>query len=360
MTEERLPMPEEDSFFDSMKRDVGFDITPANVDLEDSRRFTKLEISPAQQMHISALVQNAPAAIAEGATAQAYFAKFPEGLPHTLVNLKQGGVGSMIRGENGRFAGHASFYQFQTQALILGAFTAMSIASGQYFLAQINSQLDMMQKKLDDVLQFLYGDKKAELISEMKFAQYAYANFNPIMDNEVQRIATITNLQEGKKIAMKDIEFYIEDLYAKANKEVKDGKGWIAATEEAFKTKECLELSIQLYVMTTVLEVYYSQNQDQTYLDYLEKDMTTYVSKCDKRILSSFSTLKGRVAGHKAKPLDKTDLADLIKEIDKLLDKLNQGEETELQKSLHDALNVAEQSTEYYLSANGDVYVKAS
>ena len=360
MTEERLSVPEDNSFFDIMKQDVGFDIAPAKVDLEDSRRFTKLEISPAQKMHLSALVQNAPAAIAEGAVAQAYFVKFPEGLPHTLVTLKQGGVGSMIRGGNGKFASHASFYQFQAQALVLGAFTAMSIASGQYFLAQINSQLEMMQKKLDDVLQFLYGDKKAELISEMKFAQYAYANFSSIMDNEIQRIATITSLQEGKKIAMKDIEFYIEDLDQKANREVKDGKGWAAVTEEAFKTKECLELSIQLYVMTTVLEVYYSQNQDQTYLDYLEKDMTTYVSKCDKRILSSFSTLKGRVAGHKAKPLGKADLADLVKEIDKSLEKLSQGEESELQKSLHDALNIAEQSTEYYLNANGDVYVRAS
>ena len=54
------------------------------------------------------------------------------------------------------------------------------------------------------------------------------------MDNEIQRIATITSLQEGKKIAMKDIEFYIEDLDQKANREVKDGKGWAAVTEEAF------------------------------------------------------------------------------------------------------------------------------
>lgn len=359
MTEERLPIPEETPFFDIMKQDIGFDIAPANVDLEDSRRFTKLEISPAQKMHISALAQNAPAAIAEGAAAQAYLVRFPEGLPNVLTPLKQGGYGGILR-EHGKIVGHASFYPIQTQALVLGAFTAMSIASGQYFLAQINSQLDMMQKKLDDVLQFLYGDKKAELIAEMKFAQYAYANFSSIMDNEVQRIATISSLQEGKKIAMKDIEFYIEDLYQKVNKEVKDGKGWMAVSEEAFKTKECLELSIQLYVMTTVLEVYYSQNQNEEYLDYLEKDMTTYVSKCDKRILSSFSTLKGRIAAHKTGLLDKTDKTDLLGEIDRLLEKLNQGEESELQKSLHEALNIAEQSTEYYLNTDGDVYVKAS
>lgn len=354
-----LPVPEETSFFDVLKQDIGFDITPANVELEDRSRFIKMEVSQAQQMHIAALIQQIPAVAAEGMAVQAYYVRFPEGLPHILTPLKQGGYGGMLR-EKGKIVGAASFYPFETQALVLGAFTAMSIVSGQYFLAQINNQLGMMQKKLDDVLQFLYGDKKAELISEMKFAQYAYANYSSIMDNDIQRIATISSLQEGKKVAMKDIEFYIEDLNRNVNKEVKDGKGWSAVTAETSKTRECLELSIQLYVMTTILEVYYSQNQDQEYLNYLEKDMTTYVRKCDQRILGSFSTLKGRIAGHKAGLLEKTDKADLLREIEKLIEKLNQGEESDLQKSLHSALNIADQPTEYYCNNKGEVFIKAS
>lgn len=354
MTEERLPMPEENSFFDIMKQDVGFDITPAKVDLEDTRRFTKLEVSPAQKMHLSALVQNVPSAVAEGAMAQAYFVRFPDGLPQALTKLKQGGYSTVLR-EHGRIVGSASLYPFATQAMILGAFTAMSVISGQFFLAQINRQLSIIQKKLDDVLQFLYNDKKAELISEIKFAQYAYENYSLIMDNEAQKIATITSLQAGKKEAIRDVEFYIKVLDDKAK-----GKDLEEAENESFEIKECLDLAMQLYVMTTILEVYYSQNQNQDYLDYLEKDITTYVNKCRSRILTCFSSLKGRIDEKKKKSMGKGKKTESSGRIEELLEQLSQGEEPELVKFLHDALTIAEQAKEYYLSANGDVYVKAS
>ncbi len=356
-TVESMPIQDETSFFDILRQDVGFDVVPSNVDLEDKHRFTKLEISPAQKIHVSALLQHAPAAVAEGMMAQAYIVKFPEGLPHVLTTLKQGGYSTVLR-EHGKIVGSASLYPFAAQAAVLGAFTAMSVVSGQYFLAQINHQLDMMQKKLDDVLQFLYGDKKSELIAELKFAQYTYENYSLIMDNDAQRIATISSLQEGKKVAMKDIEFYIEDLQRIVDNHKKDN--WAKVTEEAFKEKQCLDLAIQLYVMTTVLEVYYSQNQNQDYLNYLEKDVSTYVNKCEKRILSSFSTLKGRIDSQKTWPLGKNDKLDPRKEIEELLEQLNQGEESELEKSLHVVLNISEQPTEYYLNQSGEVYVKVS
>jgi len=356
--EEKLPISDENSFFDIMKQNVGFDITPSKADLEDSRRFTKIEVSPAQKMHLSALLQQAPAVAAEGMMSQAYLVTFPEGLPHVLTTLKQGGYSTVLR-EHGKIVGSASLYPAAMQAAVLGAFTAMSIASGQYFLAQINSQLGMMQKKLDDVLQFLYGDKKAELIAEMKFAQYAYENYGFIMDNDAQKIATISSLQEGKKVATKDIEFYIEDLKKIVENEEKND--WAKITEDAFKEKQCLDLAIQLYIMTTVLEVYYSQNQNQDYLDYLEKDVTTYVSKCEKRILGSFTELKANIANaQKGRLFGKNDKEDPKKEIEQLLEQLSQGGESKLETSLHSVLRIAEQPKEYYLNNDGEVYVRTS
>ena len=42
------------------------------------------------------------------------------------------------------------------------------------------------------------------------------------------------------------------------------------------------------------------------------------------------------------------------------MEQLNQGEESELEKSLHVVLNISEQPTEYYLNQSGEVYVKVS
>lgn len=57
----------------------------------------------------------------------------------------------------------------------------MSIASGQYFLSEINNNLSAINQKADKILEFLYGDKKAELMSEVSFVNFAYQNYNSIM-----------------------------------------------------------------------------------------------------------------------------------------------------------------------------------
>ncbi len=126
------------------------------INLEDSNRFKKLKLTLVQKMHISAFAQNVLPVIATGTMTNAYVVKFPEGLPHTLTALQQGGVGSMIR-ENGKFVGSASFYSISAQAAIMGMFTAMSVASGQYFLSQINNEMRMMNMKF---LNFYMAIKK--------------------------------------------------------------------------------------------------------------------------------------------------------------------------------------------------------
>lgn len=325
---------------------------------EESNRFKKLKLNSVQKMHVSAFIQSALPAVATGTMANAYVVKFPEGLPHTLTALNQGGVGSMIR-ENGKFVGSASFYSMSTQATILGTFTAMSVASGQYFLSQINSEMRMMNMKLDEILEFLYGDKKAELMAEMSFIKYAYENYSSIMFHEEQRIATLSSLQEAKKVAMKDIEFYINDLEITVSHKTKDYAELESRTEKSFQIKECLEFSQQLFVMSSMMEVYFAQNQDTEYLNSIEKDMLAYIDKCDKRILGSFSALKGIINGYKARPMEKIDKSICEKQVGNLVDSLNNGEESEMRKAVRSALHDSTKKAEYYLNNVGEVYIRA-
>ncbi len=50
------------------------------------------------------------------------------------------------------------------------------------------------------------------------------------------------------------------------------------------------------------MEVHFAQNQDTEYLDFIEEDMLTYIDKCAKRMLGSFSALKVVISGYKARP----------------------------------------------------------
>ena len=340
-----------------MIEDVGgFEIIQQN-DTDFKHGFAKLEIDPDKKKHISALIQHIPSVIAAETLASSYVVRFPEGLPNALTKLNQGGYGTMIQ-ENGRFVGSASLYPVTVQAAFLGVFMTMSIASGQYFLSQINSELKVMKLNLDKILEFLYGEKKAELMSEVSFVKYAYQNYGSIMKHESQRTATIGSLQNAKKVAMKDIEFYMSDLNSTING--KDNSDIVALVGKAFQIKESLELSMQLYGMSSVLEIYYAQNHEQGYIKYIETEISSYIDKCEKRMLSSFSVLSKCISDHKGRFWGKLDKSSYEKSVGELIDSLNTGEESMLRKSLRSVLQAATQTKEFYLKNDGTVYIKAS
>ena len=349
---------------DALKELAGFAINSCvtDLDFEDKTRFKKLALTPAQKMQISALVQQMPVAAAAGTIAKAYTVSFPIGLPHTLTALKQGGVGSMIQ-MNGKFVGSASFYELTTQGAVLGAFSAMSVVTGQYFLSQINSELNMMNLKVDKILEFLYGEKKAELMAEVSFVQYAYQNFASIMTHDQQRMATIISLQEAKKVAMKDIEFYMGDLESTVNTDAKKYSDFDQLANKAYQIRDSLTLSMQLYIMSSMLELHYAENYDAAYLDNLKKTATVYIDKCDKRMLSGLSVLNRRIAEYKLNPVEKVGKLDkgLHEErLAALIDNLSNGEESAMHKTLTDALDAVTQGAEYYITAEGNVYVRAA
>lgn len=342
--------------FQSLKETGNFDFTPCSTvpDFEDRTRFSKLEMSPAQKMHFSTFMQQVPTVLASGTLAQAYTVSFPAGIPHTLTALQQGGFGSMVR-DGGRFVGSASFSPIQTQAVLLGAFSAMSVITGQYFLTQINQSMDKMNLKLDKILEFLYGDKKAELLSEIDFTKYAFDNYLSIMHHEQQRLATITNLQAAKKVAMKDIEFYMADLFSAVNGTTRN------YVDQALQIRDSLDLSIQLYIMSTLLEVYFAQNYDVMYLSSVERDVCSYIDKCEKRVLSSFSVLNRRFDERKGqkKKMRNSDLGfNQKKDIELLVDSLISGEESSLCKSVRNALHAVEKASEYYIDGQQNIYLK--
>lgn len=337
-----------------------FEVRPySGIDnLENKPGFTKLPLDSDKKMQISALTGVLPDLVANGAMSQAYMLEFPNGISGVLMQYKSGGLGTPIMGENG-IIGHASLHPISNQAVICyGAFNVMSIASGQYFLSEINSKLTKMKQSLDKILEFLYGDKRAELMSEVSFTKYAYENFGSIMSHDVQRTATIGSLQEAKKVAMKDIEFYMADLDSTVNQ--KDISDIAQLVDQAFRIKDGLELSMQLYVMSGLLEVYYAQNYDAGYIQYIEREMRTYIDKSEKHILADFSVLGKHIGDYKGNLLKKIDKAPYEKQVVELVEGLNTGEESDLRKSLHSALRASGEKAEYYIGQDGDVYLKTS
>ena len=334
--------------------DMAMDISPANG-------FTKLELDSAQKIQIGALLQQLPSMAPTNQMPKLYTVTFPDGVSGKLMELKKTelvGKTTSIIGDDGKIKGTAALNSLDNCTLAMGCFTAMSIASSQYFLKKINDELRMMRMGIDKILEFLYGDKKAELMAEVSFIRYAYENYISIMECSAQRAATITSLQSARKIAMKDIEFYIGDL--ESTIKGRDGKDISSLVEKAFQLKESLEFSMQLYGMSSLLEVHYTQNYDRSYLKYVDNDISVYIDKCEKRMLGNFSSLRTLVDSAKEMPFKKIAKTDILERIDRLVESLGRGEESDMRRSLRAGLNAATQKADYYMTADGVVYMKTA
>lgn len=349
-----------DSPLELIKSEANFSIEPckSSVDLEDRGKFERLSLNSAQTAQVGALLQQVPQAMAAGALANAYVVSFPMGLPHTLTALRQGGFGTMIR-ENGRFVGSASLTPLAAQAAALGAFSAMSAVTGQYYLTQINAELRIMNTKLDDILSFLYGDKSAELIAEINFVKFVHANYSSIMLHEQQRLATLTNLQAARIVAMKNIEFYLTDLDAILKKGAGSFDGLCTLLSKALQIRDSIEMARQLYVVSGILELYCAQNFEEEYVAYLREETISYINKCDRRNMSVLSALRGKIDAYKPKPLEKVDSRPkVLQEIDAALSPYGNGNDSPIRISLQRALEALNRKMELYLSADGEIYMK--
>ena len=354
---------------DSLKTVGNFDISVCDSvqHIEENPKYKKIELSKGQKMQLNSLINQLPAIMALDNMAalssmpKLYSVTIPDGLPYTMMVMKNGNMTSVLRDQNGLFRGYANMAEYNAPAnlalssTVIGAFSAMSLATGQYYLNQINSELDKIKMGMDAILAFLHGDKKAELMSEISFVKYVYQNYNAISSSEAQRIASISGVQQAKKVGMKDCEFYIADFESA----IENRNDICATVNNALRICDSLKLSLQLCTMGSILETYLSQNFDPNYIRYIENDMSLYIDKCEKVMLGGLSTLIAHVRNAKELPIKKIPKEKLIADISEVLDTLKESGESPLKKTMREGLRLADSQKTYYLSANGEVYIKS-
>lgn len=273
------------------------------------------------------------------------------------MNYAKGGVGTPIQDNTGNIIAHASLEKNNAGLIAIAqGFAVMSIITSQYFLTEISHQLKELSKSIDKILEFLYGDKKAELIAEVSFTKYAYENYASIMACNEQRTATISSLQAARKVAMKDIEFYMSDL----NDTVSETSDLQECVDKAFRIKSCLELSMQLHVMSNLLEIYYSQNFENTHIQWIENNVVEYLIKCEKRMLSGFSKLSASIHDFKNGPLKKIDKIALGDVVNDVIDSFGSGRESDMHKQFLSALHSMDKDMKCYIDKDANVYLKTS
>lgn len=327
------------------------------TDISQKQEYKKLMLTDEQKIQISGLLQQFPTLLATEKLSDAYIVHFPNGVDGHLMNYAKGGVGTPIQDNTGNIIAHASLEKNNAGLIAIAqGFAVMSIITSQYFLTEISHQLKELSKSIDKILEFLYGDKKAELIAEVSFTKYAYENYASIMACNEQRTATISSLQAARKVAMKDIEFYMSDL----NDTVSETSDLQECVDKAFRIKSCLELSMQLHVMSNLLEIYYSQNFENTHIQWIENNVVEYLIKCEKRMLSGFSKLSASIHDFKNGPLKKIDKIALGDVVNDVIDSFGSGRESDMHKQFLSALHSMDKDMKCYIDKDANVYLKTS
>lgn len=328
-------------------------------DFDDPTRFRKIEFPEQAGIAANSLLQLVPAKLAADAMSNTYVLRFPKGIQGTLMNLQQGGQATTMLDATGHIAGTASLYQVAPASLaVFQAFSIASFATGQYFLADISSKLTEVNRKLDDLLVFLQASKRTELLSELTFVKYALANYSTIMLSEPQRMATIGNLQRAKIKAIADIEFYTEQLEDSVNAKVGETQ---AAT--VLQSKQGVDLASQLYAISTIMEAYYAQNWNKSYLANISADAKPLFALTQNRSIAALKIFSDKVSKEiesikSAKIKLKSDVSSNEHKIIELFDALNSQTESPLLAMMKDALDEPAKPAELYLCPDGSIYQK--
>nr|DAX56869.1 MAG TPA: hypothetical protein [Caudoviricetes sp.] len=330
------------------------DIKPMDMAI-DKTKYEKLEIGRSEMIKIiEPFIRQLPDIILD----KAYTFTLPTSMSellnnvtdsrHLLVNLINSDGASNI----------LSLVKLRPSVML---FSTLAIASIKMVMNDLDSKLSIISGKLDKILEFLYGDKKAEIIAEMQFIRYAYTNFESIFKNETHRLATLTNIQASKRIAMKNIEFYLADLDTYSHKNTKNDNELKRLSDDILNIKDSLELSVELFFSSSVLEIYYSDNHDKNYIENTIAEVNAYLEECHRRNLKDIALMAGRWEAvfnkdNKGLPVPLPKLKQHTPNpFNDVVESTSRRETINISKKILD--NIRNPIREYIVTENGEVYI---
>lgn len=266
-------------FSNQYLKEIGMGI---DEDLSDfninSNKYKKIDDSLA--IRLNSLIQLFPNLVnLSNYSGDVYRVVFDKGLGVLQTSAKYPGyfTGNVVQaGTNNKIVSGAVFQQLSMAPQIInGVFSIMSIVTGQYYMSQINNNLQKMGNEISDIKKYLKDDKKSKLLSREEFLRTTQKTLNYILENDLQKLSTITSIQKIKIDSLADINFYkmqinnLEDLSAEKDKIEEVSKNIVEKCEMISE----YWYSLYLYCFAIYLEALVSQNYNQDYLNTLRKDI---------------------------------------------------------------------------------------
>ena len=133
------------------------------------------------------------------------------------LSEKYGYTGRIVD-SNKSFERSVGLFDFSNApAAVSVAMNVMSLITSQYYLHEINQNLDLIQSKIDDISQFIVTDNKNHLLSRNHYLQHIQKFIFDIRNNPVENQSVLTELQDIEIEAYSDYKTYTEELSSAIN-----------------------------------------------------------------------------------------------------------------------------------------------
>ncbi len=292
--------PDDMDLPDILRKYYGLEITSSAspVDL-DENAYRQVELSPEDLGRFDALFQLLPGFTTVNSVNETtkvafegtYRLTFPEGTNSAakLMQKKNGAfAGTLV--DNGKIVGTADLQKATAPATVaqqaaLSAFSVASVATGQYFMAEINQKLEKLETTVQDIMQFLEIDWRSKLMAQQQILNETQKNIRLLIANPVQQQASLTTVQSIRRDALAainschtHIEIAITHMETANQKKSVDKKAAERALGEAMIYIPQYWYALYQYSFAYLLEVLLSQNDSHEYLFSVQHDLD---SKCD-------------------------------------------------------------------------------
>lgn len=231
------------------------------------RTFTSNELS---QLNLL-VAQSARFSILKTVTEKSWIVYLPNGVGGLQASKQIPGTFNPMTVDNrGRYTSVATIKPLMSSnsILMMNAFAAMSIVTGQYYLTEINDKLTHIEEGVNSILDFLDNDKKSRIIANAATLDRIQSNLSSICSNEIQSKETVSTLQSITREALADAFFYRERITSLQNKLNKsDRKDRILSNISSIRMDLFLyEYSLSIYAVGLYLESVISRQSDVNYI----------------------------------------------------------------------------------------------
>ena len=147
----------------------------------------------------------------------AYKVVFPEGVTGTLMKYKNGLLGTPMVGEKGKTVAHAGLELLDASKVLqpVMIFSAMSLVTGQYFMARIDKSLSTISKDVKEIIELIYDEKESDIYAIYDYYEYIKNNMDTIIENEPLKVAVLSNIELNNNKMNSNIKFYTKSIRRK-------------------------------------------------------------------------------------------------------------------------------------------------